>query len=158
MVCKVQERRIRSYLGETPLLNGPDLDDAMDQPLALKCESLQRTGSFKARGALNWLLTASKDELKSGLVTVSAGNHAIALAWAAAMQDVATADRVRKVLPLTYRKGRARPRLTVTLKDEDFELLARKYELDPQDRAAIRQRVAEELQGFARQYLTASDQ
>jgi len=67
-------------------------------------------------------------------------------------------DIQRKVLHLPYRKGRARPRLTVTLKDEDFELLARKYELDPQDRAAIRQRVAEELQGFARQYLTASDQ
>lgn len=82
------EQRIRSQLGETPLLNVPDLDAAMDQPLGLKCESLQRTGSFKARGALNWLLTASADELKAGLVTVSAGNHAIALAWAAAMQDV----------------------------------------------------------------------
>lgn len=76
----------------------------------------------------------------------------------AAMQDMTTADMVRKVLHLPYRKVRARPRLTVTLKDEDFELLARKYGLDPQDRAAIRQRVAEELQGFARQYLTASDQ
>ena len=76
----------------------------------------------------------------------------------AAMQDMTTADMVRKVLHLPYRKGRARPRLTVTLKDEDFELLAREYGLDPQDRAAIRQRVAEELQGFARQYLTAPDQ
>lgn len=82
------ERRIRPYLGETPLLQVPDLDATMGQPLGLKCESFQRTGSFKARGALNWLLTASADELKSGLVTVSAGNHAIGLAWAAAMQDV----------------------------------------------------------------------
>ncbi|MEX2474998.1 pyridoxal-phosphate dependent enzyme [Marinobacter sp.] len=82
------ERRIRPHLGETPLLNVPDLDAAMGQPLGLKCESLQRTGSFKARGALNWLLTASEDELKAGLVTVSAGNHAIGLAWAAAMQNV----------------------------------------------------------------------
>ncbi|MGM0768410.1 MAG: threonine ammonia-lyase [Pseudomonadota bacterium] len=82
------EGRIRPQLAETPLLNVPDLDAAMNQPLGLKCESLQRTGSFKARGALNWLLTANEDELKAGLVTVSAGNHAIALAWAAAMQDV----------------------------------------------------------------------
>ncbi|NMT62661.1 threonine/serine dehydratase [Marinobacter orientalis] len=82
------EQRIRPQLGETPLLQVPDLDAAMGQPLGLKCESLQRTGSFKARGALNWLLTASAEELRAGLVTVSAGNHAIALAWAAAMQDV----------------------------------------------------------------------
>ena len=82
------EQRIRPKLGETPLLTVPDLDATMGQPLGLKCESFQRTGSFKARGALNWLLTASADELKSGLATVSAGNHAIGLAWAAAMQDV----------------------------------------------------------------------
>lgn len=82
------EQRIRPQLDETPLLQVPDLDAAIGQPLGLKCESLQRTGSFKARGALNWLLTASEDELKAGLVTVSAGNHAIALAWAAAMQNV----------------------------------------------------------------------
>lgn len=82
------EQRIRQQLGETPLLNVPDLDAAMGQPLGLKCESLQRTGSFKARGALNWLMTASENELSAGLVTVSAGNHAIALAWAAAMQGV----------------------------------------------------------------------
>jgi len=82
------EQRIRPYLGETPLLNVPDLNAAMGQPLGLKCESFQRTGSFKARGALNWLLTASEEELKAGLVTVSAGNHAIGLAWAAAMQNV----------------------------------------------------------------------
>ncbi|MCR8914351.1 threonine/serine dehydratase [Marinobacter panjinensis] len=82
------EQRIGAQLSETPLLTVPDLDAAMGQSIALKCESLQRTGSFKARGALNWLLTASEDELTAGLVTVSAGNHAIALAWAAAMQDV----------------------------------------------------------------------
>ncbi len=74
----------------------------------------------------------------------------------AALQDMSTADMVRKVLQLPYRRARARPRLTVTLKDEDFELLAQKYRLDPQDRAAIRHRVAEELQGFARNYLTDS--
>ncbi|PXX92721.1 threonine/serine dehydratase [Marinobacter vulgaris] len=85
---RAAEQRIRPQLGETPLLQVPDLDAAMDQPLGLKCESLQRTGSFKARGALNWLLTASEGELRAGLVTVSAGNHAIALAWAAAMQEV----------------------------------------------------------------------
>ncbi len=102
------ERRIRPHLGETPLLQVPDLDAAMGQPLGLKCESLQRTGSFKARGALNWLLTANAGELNAGLVTVSAGNHAIALAWAAAMQDVPlTVVMPEGSSPLKIRRTRA---------------------------------------------------
>ena len=51
--------QFRPQLGETPLINVPDLDEAMGQPLALKCESFQRTGRFKARGALNWLRSRS---------------------------------------------------------------------------------------------------
>lgn len=82
------ERRVRAYLKHTPLLTVPDLDTELGYPLHLKCESMQRTGSFKARGALNWMLTAQREELEAGLITVSAGNHAIALAWAAAMRDV----------------------------------------------------------------------
>jgi len=49
----------------------------------MKCESLQKTGSFKARGALNKVLTLTDPERARGLVTVSAGNHAAAVAWAA---------------------------------------------------------------------------
>lgn len=79
--------RIRPYLSETPLLQVPDLDAVMGAPLYLKLESQQRTGSFKARGALHWVLTAEPEELQRGLVTVSAGNHALALAWAASMRE-----------------------------------------------------------------------
>jgi len=50
----------------------------------LKCESFQKTGSFKARGALNKVLSLDEPERAQGLVTVSAGNHAQAVAWAAA--------------------------------------------------------------------------
>lgn len=72
---------------------------------------------------------------------------------AAAMQDMTTPDMVRKVLHLPYRKRRRRPRLTVTLREEDFAELASRYNLDPDDRLAIRQKVAEELMVFARGYL-----
>jgi threonine dehydratase len=48
-----------------------------------KCESLQKTGSFKVRGALNRLTQLNERERARGVVTVSAGNHAQALAWAA---------------------------------------------------------------------------
>ena len=49
----------------------------------LKCENLQKTGSFKVRGVLNKLSRLSDESRKRGVVTVSAGNHAQALAWAA---------------------------------------------------------------------------
>jgi len=71
----------------------------------------------------------------------------------AALQDMTSSDMVRKVLQLPYQKNRARPRLTISLKDEDFERLAWKYDLEPQDRASIRRRVSEDLQTFARNYL-----
>jgi len=80
--------RIRRLVPETPLFRAFDLGEHLEQPLWLKAENLQRGGSFKARGALNWVLTATPDELKRGLITVSAGNHALALAWAAAQKEV----------------------------------------------------------------------
>jgi threonine dehydratase len=54
----------------------------------LKAELLQKTGSFKARGALNRILTLSDEEKRRGVVTWSAGNHAQAVAWAALQEDV----------------------------------------------------------------------
>jgi threonine dehydratase len=63
----------------------------------LKCESFQKTGSFKARGALNKLSNLSDAERTRGVVTVSAGNHAQALAWAAQQTGV----RCTVVMPAT---------------------------------------------------------
>lgn len=58
-------------------------------------------------------------------------------------------DQIRKILGLSYNKKPVRPRLTVTLKDEDFAVLAKRYGLDTNDQNAIRERVVEELLGFA---------
>ncbi len=76
-------QRIQGQIVLTPSVFAPDLSAGLDQPLWLKAENLQHTGSFKVRGALNWLRTATDAELANGLITVSAGNHALALAWAA---------------------------------------------------------------------------
>ena len=54
----------------------------------LKCESFQKTGSFKPRGALNKVLSLEGEDRGKGLVTVSAGNHAQAVAWAARRSGV----------------------------------------------------------------------
>jgi threonine dehydratase len=76
--------RIRPHVHVTPLLRSTRLGDAAGGAhLWFKCENLQRTGSFKARGALNAMMQLSKAEKERGVVTVSAGNHAQSLAWAA---------------------------------------------------------------------------
>lgn len=78
-------RRIRPHVHETPVLSSTRLGDrAGGITLTLKCESMQRTGSFKARGALNAVMQLTAAERAKGVVAVSAGNHAQALAWAAA--------------------------------------------------------------------------
>jgi threonine dehydratase len=75
--------RIGSHLHRTPTLSSRTLGDRAGVRLDLKCESFQKTGSFKPRGALNIVLSLSTEDRARGLVTVSAGNHAQAVAWAA---------------------------------------------------------------------------
>ncbi len=75
--------RIDGRIHRTPLLSASRIGETAGVRLRLKCESFQKTGSFKARGALNKVLSLSEAERVRGLVTVSAGNHAAAVAWAA---------------------------------------------------------------------------
>lgn len=76
--------RIAGQVHRTPVLTSATLDRATGAEVLVKNEAVQKTGSFKARGALNRLLTLPDEERERGLVAVSAGNHAGALAWAAA--------------------------------------------------------------------------
>ena len=75
--------RIAPHLHRTPLLSFRTLGDWTGGPALLKCENLQKTGSFKVRGALNAVACLSRAERARGVTTVSAGNHAQAVAWAA---------------------------------------------------------------------------
>ncbi|MBL8699601.1 MAG: pyridoxal-phosphate dependent enzyme, partial [Alphaproteobacteria bacterium] len=76
------ERRIRPHVRETPLVEAAD-SGAGGVRLFYKCENLQHTGSFKARGALSKLLSLSAEEVRRGIVTASTGNHGAATAFAA---------------------------------------------------------------------------
>jgi threonine dehydratase len=72
--------RIHAYILRTPTLSG----EALAGPGAwLKAENLQRTGSFKVRGAVNAVLQLSPEQRQRGVITLSAGNHGMALAYAA---------------------------------------------------------------------------
>src|SRR3954471_15076127 len=74
-------KRISEGVLYTPCAPALALGDLIPCGLHIKLESLQRTGSFKDRGALNRLLDLTDDERKGGVVTASAGNHAQALAY-----------------------------------------------------------------------------
>lgn len=75
--------RIADYVHRTPVLHSRTLDAIAGASLSLKAENLQRTGSFKARGAFNALLEMPQETRARGIMTVSSGNHAQAVALAA---------------------------------------------------------------------------
>src|SRR5262245_33356297 len=75
--------RIAGEVHRTPIFGSRTLGERAGVQLSLKCESLQKTGSFKPRGALNIVLSLPEAKRARGLVTVSAGNHAQAVAWVA---------------------------------------------------------------------------
>ncbi len=77
------QARIAPYLHRTPVLTSRTLGERAGVDLTLKCELFQKTGSFKPRGALNLVLAMPAAQRAKGLITVSAGNHAQAVAWAA---------------------------------------------------------------------------
>jgi threonine dehydratase len=80
--------RISPHTLRTPVLTSDDLDSLAGCSLFFKCENLQKIGAFKARGAMNAVLSLSADELKKGVATHSSGNHAQALARAAKLVGV----------------------------------------------------------------------
>jgi threonine dehydratase len=80
--------RITGHVVRTPTVPSPGLSALLGVPVTAKLELLQRTGSFKARGATAKLLSLGEAERAAGVVAVSGGNHGIALAVMAAALDV----------------------------------------------------------------------
>jgi threonine dehydratase len=75
--------RLAGHAVRTPLLASPALDEETGGRILLKCENLQRTGSFKFRGAYNAIAAMSRAARARGVVAVSSGNHAQGVAEAA---------------------------------------------------------------------------
>jgi threonine dehydratase len=81
-------RQIAGVAVVTPLIENPALNERLGYRLLVKAECLQRTGSFKFRGAYNRISRLTPDERKRGVVAYSSGNHAQAVAYAAKMMGV----------------------------------------------------------------------
>jgi len=82
--------RVEGVAERTPLRHSRTVSDATGANAYLKYENLQRTGSFKIRGAYNKMSSLSDDEREAGVVTASAGNHAQGVAFAANEAEVET--------------------------------------------------------------------
>jgi len=80
--------RIAPHVRRTPVLHADALDDAAGARLFFKCESFQKVGAFKARGAVNAVYSLADDDATRGVVTHSSGNHGAALAYAAARRGI----------------------------------------------------------------------
>src|SRR5204863_9635191 len=81
--------RIKPYIHRTPVMTSAILDRESGAKLFFKCENLQKAGAFKSRGACNAVFSLSDAEAQHGVATHSSGNHAAALARAAALRGIA---------------------------------------------------------------------
>lgn len=81
-------RRIAPWVHRTPLLTSRSISDRAGVEVRLKCENLQRAGSFKVRGAMNALLQIPEDSRGRGVVAFSSGNHAQGVALAARLLGI----------------------------------------------------------------------
>ena len=84
-LSEIQEARARleGHARVTPVYGTETLSKRLGREVSLKAENLQRTGSFKIRGAVSKIATLSDKERRAGVVAASAGNHGQAVAWAA---------------------------------------------------------------------------
>jgi len=125
--------RLAGVAVRTPLINAPVLDAALGARLFLKAETLQRTGSFKFRGAYNKISQIPERERTGGVVAYSSGNHAQGVAAAAKLLGM----RATIVMPADAPKA----------KRERTQALGAEvvlYDRDKEDRAAIARKIADE--------------
>lgn len=89
-LARIQQaaERIRPYAHRTPVVTCENLDRKAGARIFLKCENLQKTGSFKFRGACNAVFSLSEQDAARGVVTYSSGNHAQAVALAARLRGI----------------------------------------------------------------------
>ena len=80
--------RSKSYLRNTPLDHSPYLSELIKGEVYLKLENIQKTGSFKFRGAISKITSLAPDQRKSGIVTASTGNHGAAVSLAMKILNV----------------------------------------------------------------------
>jgi threonine dehydratase len=125
-------QKLASVAIRTPLVNSPVLDARLGARVFLKAETLQRTGSFKFRGAYNKISSIPQNKKANGVVAYSSGNHAQGVAHAAALCNMPAVIVMPSNAPKAKRERTAALGAEVMLYDRDTE-----------DRAAIARDIAQ---------------
>ncbi|MEW6451076.1 MAG: threonine/serine dehydratase [Pseudomonadota bacterium] len=125
-------KAIAGVATRTPLVNSPVLDAITGARVFLKCETLQRTGSFKFRGAYNKISSIPPEKKAGGVVAYSSGNHAQGVAHAATLCGVKSVVVMPSDAPLPKRQRTAAFGAEVVL-----------YNRDTEDRAGIARELCE---------------
>ncbi len=113
--------RISNQAVKTPLLNSPALDGVVGGRVFIKPECLQRTGSFKFRGAFNALSQFDAEQRKAGVVAFSSGNHAQGIAEAARILDMPATIVMPGDAPEVKKRGVVARGATLVLYDRETE-------------------------------------
>src|SRR5215468_8756296 len=126
-------QRLAGVAVRTPLINAPVLDDAVGARVFLKAETLQRTGSFKFRGAYNKISSIPAEKRAAGVVAYSSGNHAQGVAAAAKLLGL----RATIVMPSDAPRAK-------WLRTEALGAEVNGYDRATEDRAAIAMKLVNE--------------
>ena len=126
-------KQLASVAVHTPLINAPALDDRLGARVFLKAETLQRTGSFKFRGAYNKISSIPVERWAAGVVAYSSGNHAQGVAAAAKLLGLGATIVMPSDAPHLKRERTAALGAEIVL-----------YDRDKEDRAAIAKKIVSE--------------
>ena len=126
-------KQLASVAVRTPLINAPALDDRLGARVFLKAETLQRTGSFKFRGAYNKISSIPVERWAAGVVAYSSGNHAQGVAAAAKLLGLGATIVMPSDAPHLKRERTAALGAEIVL-----------YDRDKEDRAAIAKKIVNE--------------
>ena len=127
--------RLRKRVRRSELMYSHYYSEKLGIPLYFKCENLQRTGSFKIRGALNFMTSQPRERLARGVITASAGNHAQGVAFSADLLGVAATVYMPEITP---------PQKVQATRDYGAEVVLTGRNFDEACAAAI---VAQQLSG-----------
>lgn len=101
LICQAQNR-LRGFVHRTPMIHSSTLSHYLGAQVYLKLECLQKTGSFKPRGAFNKMLSLTAEQRQRGVVAVSGGNHAAGVAYAARQLGISAVLTMPETTPQNY--------------------------------------------------------
>ncbi|MDQ4124794.1 MAG: threonine ammonia-lyase [Actinomycetota bacterium] len=117
---RAARERLRGVAVQTPVDRSRALSAVCGSEVFVKCENLQRTGSFKIRGAYNRIVQLDEDERAAGVVAASAGNHAQGVALAASLAGIEATVYMPAGASLPKAEATKRYGATVVLEGHDF--------------------------------------